>query len=230
MRKNFLIALAFALAFQVKAQEVDGDQLGSWYMYFFQKRFGESRFGLQGDYQIRFWNAATDLEQVLLRTGFTYRPENANILFTLGYANITTGAFGDSDETFNENRIYQEALIPQRLGVRFYLTHRFRSEQRWIADQDFRTRFRYNIFVNVTLTGTELKKGVLYFAFYNEIFINGQRDIGNDRSVELFDRNRIYLGLGYGLRDNFRIQAGWMNQTTDIWSKSQTQLSIHHNF
>jgi hypothetical protein len=119
---------------QVYSQEVDDSQLGAWYMYFFNKKFENSKFGLQGDYQFRFWNAGTDLEQILLRTGVTYTPENTNTLLTLGYANITTGDFGESDDTFSENRIYQEALIPQKLGTRVYLTHRYRFEQRWVAE------------------------------------------------------------------------------------------------
>ena len=38
-------------------------------------------------------------------------------------------------------------------------------------------------------------KKTLYLALYNELFINGQRDIGNSNSVELFDRNRAYAAL-----------------------------------
>lgn len=213
-----------------KAQEVDDDQLGAWYMYFFNKKFGDSKFGIQGDYQFRFWNAGSDLEQILLRTGVTYRPENANILFTLGYGNITTGQFGDSDATTSESRIYQEALIPHKVGNRFLLTHRYRFEQRWVEGQDFRTRFRYNIFMNVPFNDTSLGKGVVYLALYNEIFLNGQRDIGDGRSVQYFDRNRTYLGLGFGILDNLRTQLGWMKQTTVNWSKGQAQISLHHSF
>jgi hypothetical protein len=208
----------------------DEGELGAWNMYFFQKKFKKSQFGIQGDYQLRLWNVGTDLEQLLLRTGVTYTPKNANILFTTGYANITTGQFGEGTNTVNENRIYQEALIPQKIGNRFYLTHRMRYEQRWVQNQDFRTRYRYNLLLNVPLNATELKKGIFYVALYNEIFINGERSIGNDRTVELFDRNRTYLGLGYGLKNNLRVQAGWMKQTTDNWAKGQTQLSLHHSF
>lgn len=230
MAKYIVLASMLLVATTSTAQEVEEEQLGAWYMYFFNKSFGDSRFGIQGDYQFRYWNGGGDLEQILLRTGLTYRPTTAHILFTLGYASITTGQFGDSDATFHENRIYQEALIPQKIGNRFHLTHRFRYEQRWVDDQDFRTRYRYNLFVNVSLNSTELKKGTLYLALYNELFINGQRGIGEDRRVEYFDRNRTYLGLGYNLRDNLRVQGGWMKQTTNSWSKGQAQLSLHHNF
>jgi hypothetical protein len=127
-----------------------------------------------------------------------------------------------------ENRIYQEALFPQKLGGRFLLTHRLRYEQRFVENQDFRTRYRYNLFVNVPLNARELKKNTVYLALYNEIFINGQKDVGAGRSVEFFDRNRFYSGLGYGLRDNLRAQLGWMRQTTDSWAKNQLQVSLHH--
>ncbi|MCO6480527.1 MAG: DUF2490 domain-containing protein [Phaeodactylibacter sp.] len=230
MKKILLIvALSFSLHPAYGQNSPEEGQLGAWYMYFFNKQFGEGPFGIQGDYQFRFWDMGSDLEQILLRTGATYRPQNADILFTLGYAHITTGTFGESRVTSAENRIYQEALFPQKIGQRFLLTHRIRFEQRWVEGQDFRTRFRYNLFLNVPINNTKLDKGVIYAALYNEIFINGQKNIGDNRTVEYFDRNRTYLGVGYGLSKKLRIQAGWMRQTTANWSKGQSQLSLHHN-
>lgn len=216
---------------QGPASGPDQDQIGAWYMYFFQKSFGESRFGVQGDYQFRFWDFGRDLEQVLLRTGVTYRPKDGGVLFTLGYANITTGRFEvEERSTVGENRIYQEALFGQTLLTRLLITHRIRYEQRWVENQNFRTRYRYNLFVNVPINDVRLAKGVVYGAFYNEIFINGQTRIAADRTAQYFDRNRTYLGLGYGLRDNLRAQLGWMRQTTVNWAKGQAQFSLHHNF
>ena len=208
----------------------DEDQLGAWYMYFFNGTFGEGPWGVQGDVQYRNWNVAGDLEQLLIRGGLTYKVEEANALLTFGYANITTGAFGDSDATVSESRIYQEALLPHKLTNRVRLTHRFRYEQRWVENQDFRTRYRYNLFLNILLNADDFGKGTLHLALYNELFINGQTDIGDGRSVERFDRNRFYVALGYGLRDNLRVQAGVMEQTTVNWSKAQLQLSLHHSF
>ena len=208
----------------------DEDQLGAWYMLFYDVQFGESQFGVQGDFQFRYWDFGSDLEQVLLRSGLTFSPKDAGVKFTLGYGNITSGTPGDSKDKVTESRIYQEALFGQKLGARFLLTHRFRYEQRWVENQDFRTRFRYNIFLNVPFNGTKLGKEIIYLAMYNEIFINGQRDIGDGRSVGYFDRNRTYLGLGYGLRDNLRVQLGWMKQTTANWAKGQAQVSLHGSF
>lgn len=231
MLKSFLIGALLLLSnTMIVAQSVEEDQLGAWYMYFFSDTFGDSQFGIQGDYQFRYWNAGSDLEQILLRTGFTYTPKNTNLKFTLGYGNITSGTPGESTSKSGESRIYQELLMPTKVGRRFYFMHRFRYEQRWVEGQDFRTRYRYNLFLNIPLNQDQLGKDAIYLALYNELFVNGQRAIGENRSVQLFDRNRTYLGLGYGLFDKIRVQLGWMRQTTDNWAKNQAQVSLHQTF
>ena len=206
------------------------NQMGAWYMYFYDAKFKDSRIGVQGDVQYRNWNIIGDLEQLLLRSGVTYRPKNTNIKLTLGYAHITTGELGDSNNTSTENRIYQEAFLPQKVGGRIYLIHRFRYEQRFVEDQDFRTRYRYNLFMNIPINSKEFINKTFYAALYNELFINGQREIGNNQQVEYFDRNRTYLGIGYVLNPKLKFQLGWMNQKTNSMGKGQLQVSVHHNF
>lgn len=230
--KNTLLLLLTILALgpaSLSAQTVD-EKLGAWYMYFWNTSFGDGPWGLQGDVQYRNWNLGGDLEQLLLRGGLTYVPTGTNAKLTLGYAHITTGVPGESDETTAESRIYQEALLPQQLGTRLYLTHRFRYEQRWVEAQDMRTRFRYTIFLNIPLNKPDLSQGAIYLALYNELFINGQRSIGAGRKVELFDRDRIYGAVGYSLSEQLRLQAGYMRQITDGLSKGQLQASLHQTF
>jgi len=229
MGKGIIIWVVLIISFNSYSQ-IDEDKTGAWYMYFWNANIKESPFGFQGDIQYRNWNIMGDLEQLLLRGGFTYTPTKSDVKFTLGYAYISTGEFGESKDTKPESRIYQEALLPQKVGQRFYLTHRFRYEQRFVENQDFRTRWRYTLFLFVPFNKTDLKKGAIYFAFYNELFINGERNIGNGNTVELFDRNRTYGAIGYSLLDNLRFQFGYMQQTTDDWSKGQIQVSMHHNF
>ena len=147
----------------------------------------------------------------------------------MGYAHITSGAPGESNDTSSESRIYQEFLIPNKVGKRFYLKHRFRYEQRFVDDQDFRTRYRYNLFLNVPLNKVEIDKKAVFLALYNELFINGQRDIGDNRTVEIFDRNRLYTGFGYAFSKTMKVQFGHMLQSTSI-DKGQWQFSLHHSF
>ena len=231
MKKTIIIITVLLISGAGFAQGPDEDQLGAWYMYFYSKTFKESNWGVQGDFQYRDWRGLGDREQLLLRSGITYTPENSGVKFTLGYANISTGIYGEEiDNPVVENRMYQEALISNTIWKRLLLTHRFRYEQRWVEDQDFRTRYRYNLFVNIPVNNETLVKDTWYFAFYNELFINGERKIGNNRSVQFFDRNRTYLGLGYTVNINIRFQVGWMEQTTANWQKGQLQFSMHHNF
>jgi len=224
-----LLCATFLLPNTAEAQ-INEDRLGAWYMYFFTTTFKESSWGMQGDVQYRNWNNAGDLEQLLLRGGITYKPENAEIKLTLGYGNVTTGTYGSNNSTTAESRFYLEALFPVQFGNRFYTNHRFRYEQRFVEGQDFRTRYRYNIFLNIPLNSTEMDVKTVFLAFYNELFINGERNIGDGRNVEIFDRNRLYLSMGYILEKGIKIQLGVMKQTTDNWSKNQLQLSLHQKF
>ena len=231
-RLYFILALVSlaALAPIPATAQVDEDEIGAWYMYFFNAPLESSQWGFQGDLQYRNWDLLGDLEQLLLRGGLTWRPKSGDAMFTLGYANITTGEYGSGDATVNEDRIYQEALLPPKIGSRVYLRHRFRYEQRWVENQDFRTRFRYALFMNVPLNGTTLDQGAWYVSAYNEVFINGERDIGDGRTVEIFDRNRLYGAIGYSLTNTLQIQGGYMYQYTDTIEKGQIQFSLHQRF
>jgi len=146
-------------------------RLGRGTCFFFGKDFSTSRFGFQGDIQYRTWNGGSDLEQLLVRGGVTYRPEGLAGKYTIGLANITSGQFGSSKKTLTENRAYQGALIPQNVGRRTFLKHRLRLEQRWVNGQDFRTRVRYALFANIPLNRPNLSNGAWYLALYNEIFL-----------------------------------------------------------
>lgn len=230
MKKYIISFIVIFCCFYETSAQIDQSKTGAWYMYFYKHQFKNSQFGIQGDLQYRNWNTIGDLEQLLIRSGLTFTPKTANVLLTLGYANITTGQFGDSDATVSESRIYQEAFIPQKLGNRLYLAHRFRYEQRFVENQDFRTRYRYNLFLNIPLNQKALIDKTFYLALYNELFINGQTEIGDNNTVELFDRNRTYLGLGYVVKPSMKFQFGWMNQKTVNWGKGQLQLSFHHTF
>lgn len=116
------------------------------------------------------------------------------------------------------------------LRLRVYLRHRFRFEQRWVENQDFRTRFRYALFMDIPLNKPEMSVGAVYLALYNELFVNMENDIGDGRSVNTYDRNRSYAAIGYSLRDGLKVQGGYMYQHSNGVEKGQLQLSLHHSF
>lgn len=231
--KNLITLALFSILFifpKLGNSQINQDKLGAWYMYFFNTTIKQSSWGFQGDIQYRNWNIGGDLEQLLLRGGLTFKPKKANIKFTLGYGNITSGEYGTGNATTSESRIYQEALFPSQIGKRFLLNHRLRYEQRFTENQKLRTRYRYNLFLNIPLNKSVMENNTIYLALYNEIFINGQRSIGNGNTVEVFDRNRFYLGAGYMIRKGLKVQVGLLNQTTNGWKKNQLQFSFHQKF
>jgi hypothetical protein len=222
MKKFLFILLISALMSPIMAQT--GPQTGTWFMYFGNLRFKDSPWAIHGEAQLRNFKTFNDLDQLLLRTGIQYNSKSGQSSFLAGYASITNGKAGDSDATFHENRLYQEVILRQKTG-RLGLIHRYRFEQRWIENQDFRSRFRYAVFLNIPLNTKELTEiGSIYLQVYDEIFINGEKLKGK---VQLFDRNRLYLGFGYRLKKGLALQFGFMEQTTNSASKGQLQLGIH---
>ncbi|MEN8248265.1 MAG: DUF2490 domain-containing protein [Bacteroidota bacterium] len=219
LRRYTILILLSTFSTQLLAQ-VNESQLGGWYMYFGSVGVKDSPWGFQGDIQYRNWNLMGDLEQLLLRGGATYQLEKSKIKFTLGYASITTGTPGERKTSVHENRIYQEALIPGKLGKRFYLKHRLRFEQRFVESVDFKTRFRYALFTNIPLNRKEIEKGTLYLALYDELFMvtNG-----------FFDRNRFYAAAGFKLTSRLSTQVGYMIQSSQTLSKGQLQVSLHQS-
>jgi hypothetical protein len=225
-----LFTLAFVVAHNPALAKIDEDQLGIWTAYSWSTRFAESNWGLQGDFQLRNWDIYNDLEQHLVRAGVTYSPNSNNNTYRLGLASVTSSQFGDGTDTNTENRIFQEASYPQHIGKRVYLRHRVRMEQRWIENQDFRTRYRYSLRMDMPLNQLNLGEGTWVFSLYNELFLNGERKISRSRTVDFFDRNRSYVGIGHRFQGNLQLQLGYMHQWTDNLDKGQLQLGLSQRF
>ena len=224
------LALLFSFSNNLYAQN-DPEEMGAWYMYVFNTRFKkDSLWGIQGDIQHRNYNLIGDLQQLLIRGGFTYMPKESPLKLTLGYGYISNGIQGDGGTSNIENRFYQETSFPVKLGKGIYSNHRFRYEMRFVEDQDFRTRYRYNLFINIPLNKLVIEPKTVYLSLYNEVFINGQRKIGNGETVAFFDRNRLYGASGYVFNKGLKMQLGMMRQTSNKSGKNQLQLSLHHSF
>lgn len=196
--------------------------LGNWWIYFGDKNLN-NRWNWHHEVQYRNFNFIGDTEQLLLRTGIGYNLTENNNNILLGYGFIYSEPYinGTNEKSsFNEHRIYQQFITRQVFG-RFSLQHRYRFEQRFIAE-DFRLRLRYFLAINIALNHSEMIDNTLYFSAYNEIFMNTRQT--------LFDRNRLYGGLGYRFSKVFRTEVGIMNQSTKSVSRNQINLITFLNF
>ena len=220
MKKKIKVAiLILGLILPISAQSQDSD-FGNWLIYIGNKKLSQ-KWNLHNEVQYRNYNTIGDLEQLLLRVGlgYTFNESKNNVL--LGYGYILSENYLDNNTdkvSVNEHRICQQFTSKQKIGI-VSLNHRYRFEQRFVQS-DFKMRLRYFLGLNIPLTKKENNK--LYFSAYNEIFLNTEPAV--------FDRNRLYGGIGYRINKNIRLEAGYMNQFFEKNSSDQLNIITFVNF
>ncbi|WP_371312140.1 DUF2490 domain-containing protein [Winogradskyella pacifica] len=211
------LTLLLVLPFFTYAQD---SNFGNWLIYIGNKKL-DSKWNIHNEVQYRSYNIIDDLEQLLIRTGVGYNLSENNNNILLGYGYILSQNYTDESEdkiSINEHRIFQQFTTKQTFGS-VGLSHRYRFEQRFVED-DFKMRFRYFLGINVPLTKKESNS--YYLSVYNEIFLNTESSV--------FDRNRVYGGLGYKVNKSLRIEAGYMNQFFETNNRDQFNIITYLNF
>ena len=195
---------------------------GNWLIYIGNKKV-DSKWNIHNEVQYRNYDAVGDLEQLLLRTGVGYNlsENNHNVLLGYGYI-LSQNYIADTQEKLdvNEHRIFQQFTSKQNIGS-VSLNHRYRFEQRFV-ESDFKLRLRYFLGLKIPLVKNEVFPSKLYLSAYNEVFLNTESSV--------FDRNRVYIGMGYQLNKNIRIETGYMNQLFENTSRDQFNLITFVNF
>ena len=210
---TFLCMLPFALHGQKS-------ELGNWFVYIGNTKL-KNNWNLHTEVQYRNYNAIGDLEQLLLRTGLGYSFNNNKNNILLGYGYILSENYlqpTQDKESVNEHRIFQQFTSKQTVGS-VVMNHRYRFEQRFI-ESDFKMRFRYFLGLQIPFSSKESNK--FYASAYNEIFLNTQSAV--------FDRNRIYAGLGTHINKNIKLEVGYMNQIFENSGRDQINIISFINF
>ena len=216
-----MVALTCVLTLPYSSAAQNSD-FGNWLIYIGNKKL-DSKWNIHNEVQYRNYDAIGDLEQLLLRTGLGYNLSENNHNLLLGYGYILSQNYSADTEDkldVNEHRIFQQFTSKQKIG-NVSLSHRYRFEQRFV-ESDFKMRLRYFLAFKVPILKTETSPTKLYLSAYNEVFLNTESDV--------FDRNRVYGGLGYQLNNNVRIEAGYMNQLFEHSSRDQFNLITFVNF
>jgi hypothetical protein len=195
-------------------------KLGNWLIYIGNKKINPT-WNLHHEVQYRNYNAISDLEQLLIRTGIGYNFNDNNSNFLLGYGYILSKNYVPQAEfktSINEHRVFQQFNSKQSIG-KVLVNHRYRFEQRFI-ENNFKLRFRYFLGINLILK--QIEKNSLYLSVYNEVFLNSESPI--------FDRNRLYGGLGLKVNQKLKFELGYMNQLFESNNRDQINIISFLNF
>jgi hypothetical protein len=210
IKKTVLVAILL-LPYIALSQNSD---FGNWLIYIGNNKLN-SKWNIHNEVQYRNYNTIGDLEQLLIRTGlgYTFNDKKNNVLLGYGYI-LSENYISNSDNkaTINEHRIFQQFTTSQTFG-KVKLGHRYRFEQRFV-ESDFKMRFRYFLSLNIPINIMQNNK--YYLSAYNEIFLNTKTSV--------FDRNRLYGGIGYNINTAIRIEVGYMNQFFERSSKDQLNI------
>lgn len=208
-----ILTVVLCLPFLSFGQE---SNLGNWLIYIGNKKLN-NKWDVHHEVQYRNYDAVGDLEQLLLRTGlgYTFNEGTSNVLLGYGYI-LSENYVGSSNDkvSVNEHRIFQQFISKQKVGS-IGLTHRYRFEQRFV-ETDFRMRFRYFLALKIPFKTKEQQDSKCYLSAYNEIFLNTKSAV--------FDRNRVYGGIGYSFSKSLRMELGYMNQFFETSGRDQINV------
>lgn len=219
--KQIPFLILFAILLIHHPATAQSTNTGNWLMYFGNQAIND-RWNWHNEIQYRSYDLIGDTEQMLLRTGIGYNLTERNNNLLLGYGFIQSHKYtpGASDKVRSEeHRIFQQFINRHSFG-RLYFQHRIRAEERFLPD-DFKVRGRYFLSLNLPINQATITKNTLYLSAYNEIFLNAQDKI--------FDRNRIYAGLGFGLHESIRLELGMMSQIYSDSHRNQFQIGLYNN-
>lgn len=208
MNRIVLIAalfLARLLAAQERAVTYANQQ---WLQYYAQLNVSP-KWRLLADAGLRRQDYLRHPAMVLARAGVQYHVDPD---FSVAAGIAYFGLYRGSALARDERRTWQEFSYQQQHG-RFYLQNRLRLEQRFFSErpagaEGFNYRARYRFSCQFPINHNALLARTLFLQAGDEFFVNFGRQV----IYNLFDHNRLFLGLGYKLNNSFQLVLNYVYQ------------------
>jgi len=219
----------------ISAQEVsEPKSAGYWITYSGDHRIND-RLGIMSLLSLRNYFLQDRVEQTLARVGLNYY-FNSRTILTAGYGFM----YADPDEfvarsDIREHQIWQQFITRHRTRAIFW-EHRYRLEQRFLTNLSsgtsrlvHRVRYRFQFILPFYSITPHLRH--FFFAANDEIFLK----LNPATTAGVFDRNRIFLALGYQVSPKFNLRLGYLNQIANSAATPQgevnhlVQLGISYN-
>lgn len=228
----YIVSLDFlsvtAVFGQISGKQITHQQL-IWYGYFNTVEFSNKWFITAEMQERRFFHPGRQ-HQFLARTHLHHKMNNgwdAGPGFTY-FLQSPHDPYSESTLAVPELRPHLEFNLRQNTG-KITVSHRYKAEWRFIhntgngglADGYWNYfRFRYRAGIDFPLFKKENRNRLLKLKISDEIHINaGSKIIKN-----IFDQNRVYIGLNYRLNKNFALETGYLN-----WFQQRTSGDQFYN-
>jgi hypothetical protein len=220
------LLLALGAAGRAHAQALNPEQpWGSWLVGTVQlPGSASSRWGGFAEVQVRTNAVFRDYFYNELKAGGSFDID-PNFTATVAGGRYTTSDYQDlgAGPLNNEKRLWEQLVLTQ-YSHRLKLEHRYRIEQRWFTFRDdrteFRQRFRYRLNAFLPLGHQKIEPGTAFLVAYDEIFLNPKGPV--------FERNRVYGGVGYQFNKHLFLQVGYVNQANYNYTASQGQFILQN--
>lgn len=185
-----------------------------WLQYYNHLKLSE-KLTLYTDMSLRRINSLKDWSQITFRTGLGYSLTQ-NLQGVTGFACFTS--YTQNKLGRIEFRPYQEINSTQPFG-KVSIQHRFRLEARYFRNvtdgeitltSNFNFRFRYRLYSStpiLKLSDTKTDRKLL-LNISDEVFINAGKEI----TYNVFDNNRLLIGVTYQQSSNLSFFLGYINQ------------------
>lgn len=154
-------------------------------------------------------------KQLIIRPFVSFQPgETAE--YTFGYSYLLGSTdFSEPSEAFNREHNFWEQITLHHKARFVDISHRFRVEHRFQKSLNnkksankyqLENRFRYRL----TLRRNIAKNWFLHI--FDELWVSTNREF----KFPTYDRNWVYLGVGYNLTEKGNIQVAYLHQNTRI--------------
>lgn len=171
-----------------------------------------THWGLIADAHVRRTNFMADPNFYFVRTGVNYWINN-HLSLTAGIGRMWVAPTTANWEHFViENRIYQQALLTNKLG-RVGMLQRIRNEQRWIekiandqftGEYKFSNRIRYLLAFNIPIFKSPQLPSL---SISDELMVQ----FGKEIVYNTFDQNRLFLGIRQPISKILNFDFGYMH-------------------
>lgn len=177
--------------------------LGSWNILNFNLKLN-SKWNVFMETQLRSLSFYDQFHYYEYKTGATYKIKYS-VSVTTGVGSYNTYSEGGNFENPIQNKeIRSWFQLNMKNDLDFViLEHRYRAEQRFTSN-GYRNRFRYRLGAIVPINNKQVVPKTFYVSAWNEIFFTDNEPY--------FERNRMFVGLGYEFSKQLAVQTGYIHQ------------------